>query len=62
MGSAAFTDVGRTGHRLRASSLGDADLGIGARVAVAAMPGLFRIDLAKGLRDGATVISFVYEP
>jgi hypothetical protein len=62
MASAAFIDVGRTGRRLRASSLRDADLGIGARLGVAATPGLFRIDLAKGLRDGATAISFVYEP
>jgi hypothetical protein len=26
------------------------------------MPGIFRVDLAKGLRDGATALSFVYEP
>jgi hypothetical protein len=37
-------------------------VGVGARFAVIGMPGIFRVDLAKGLRDGATALSFVYEP
>jgi len=26
------------------------------------MPGVLRVDLGKGLRDGRTAVSFVYEP
>ncbi|MBI2185509.1 MAG: hypothetical protein HYU37_00125 [Acidobacteria bacterium] len=59
---AAFADAARTGRRWTGAALTDLDAGIGARLALDGMPGLFRIDLAKGLRDGATVISVGYEP
>jgi hypothetical protein len=38
------------------------DAGLGARFAVAAVSGVFRVDVAKGLRDGANAISVGYEP
>jgi hypothetical protein len=61
-GAAAFVDEGRTSRRVNAGAVSDADVGLGARFAVTGIPGLFRVDLAKGLRDGATALSFVYEP
>ena len=60
--AAAFVDVGRTGLRVDQSARHDVDLGIGARVSVPGMPGVLRVDLGKGLRDGRTAVSFVYEP
>ena len=30
------------------------------RIGVLGMPGLFRLDVAHGLRDGATALSIVY--
>lgn len=62
MAAAAFTDLGRTTGRTDTTAQGDVDVGVGARVAVAGIPGVFRADLGRGLRDGATAISFVYEP
>jgi hypothetical protein len=37
-------------------------VGGGLRATIIGMTGVVRIDLAKGLRDGATRVSFVYEP
>lgn len=54
--AAAFTDFARNGPLL------DVDAGVGARFAIASMPGVVRIDVAKGLRDGAKAISVGYEP
>jgi hypothetical protein len=61
LGAAAFVDVGRTSRTLTGVTLHDADAGIGARFAVTGIRGVFRADLARGLRDGTTVLSFVYE-
>lgn len=60
--AAVFGDVARTARRRDGPALGDVDVGVGARVAVAGVPGVFRVDVAKGLRDGATAISIAYEP
>jgi len=60
--AAAFSDVGRTARRFSGRGQGDVDVGVGARLAVAGIPGIFRADLGKGLRDGSTEISFVYAP
>jgi hypothetical protein len=60
--AAAFGDVGRTGRRFDGRARGDVDIGIGARLAVTGISGIFRADVAKGLRDGATAFSLVYEP
>lgn len=61
-GPAAFVDVGRTAGRLSGGSVVDSDVGVGFRASVAGMPGTVRVDIAKGLRDGATALSFIYEP
>jgi hypothetical protein len=60
--AAAFSDIGRTARRFDGRALNDIDAGVGARIAVAGIPGMFRADLGRGLRDGSTEISFVYEP
>jgi hypothetical protein len=60
--AAAFGDVGRTGRRFDGRARGDVDIGMGARLAVTGISGIFRVDAAKGLRDGATAFSLVYEP
>ena len=41
---------------------GDVDLGAGLRLGWPGLAGVFRLDLGKGLRDGTTAVSFVYEP
>jgi predicted double-glycine peptidase len=60
--AAAFTDVHRTARRWNGAPLFDVDAGIGVRFDVAGTPGVVRVDVAKGLRDGATAISVGYEP
>jgi hypothetical protein len=62
LGGALFLDAARVGARLSPGARGDVDAGAGLRVALPAVAGTFRADLAKGLRDGATTFSFVYEP
>ena len=37
-------------------------LGVGLRMGFPGLEGVFRLDIGKGLRDGATALSFVYEP
>ncbi len=60
--AAMFGDMGHTGHRFEGRAQGDVDVGFGARLAVTGMPGIFRADVARGLRDGATAVSVIYEP
>jgi hypothetical protein len=60
--AAAFADLGRTGRRVSGPARSDVDLGVGARLAVTGIPGIFRADLGKGVRDGAMAFSLVYEP
>jgi hypothetical protein len=45
-----------------ASNRGDIDVGGGLRLGLPGLEGVFRLDVGKGLRDGATALSFVYEP
>jgi predicted double-glycine peptidase len=61
-GAAAFVDLARVDRRAGTGARTDIDLGIGARLAVPGISGVVRIDVAKGLRDGATALSFVYDP
>jgi hypothetical protein len=61
-GAAAFVDAAHTDRRAVDRARTDVDLGIGARLAVPGVSGTIRIDVAKGLRDGATAVSFVYDP
>jgi hypothetical protein len=60
VGAAAFVDAARTGRRLDGNAVSDVDVGIGARFAAPLLPGVVRLDVAKGLRDGATTWSVVY--
>jgi len=62
IGAAAFVDVARVDRRTEPIARTDVDVGIGARLAVPGVSGTVRIDVAKGLRDGATALSFVYDP
>jgi hypothetical protein len=62
IGAAAFVDVARVDRRAEPLARTDVDVGIGARLGVPGVSGTVRIDVAKGLRDGATALSFVYDP
>ena len=62
LGAAAFVDAARVTRRLTPGVGDDVDAGAGMRLAVPLVTGTFRADFAKGLRDGATTFSFVYEP
>jgi hypothetical protein len=59
---AAFVDLARTDHRLDAAPIHDADIGFGARLSLSGVPGLLRVDVATGLRDGRKAVSFAYDP
>jgi hypothetical protein len=61
-GVALFTDAARTMRTLSRHDLSDLDAGVGARAAVAGLPGVLRVDIARGFRDGEHALSFVYEP
>ena len=60
--AAVFLDAAHVGRRLGGGAIGDVDAGVGARFALPGLAGLFRVDVARGLRDGATAVSFAYEP
>ncbi|HEY5618366.1 MAG TPA: C39 family peptidase [Vicinamibacterales bacterium] len=60
--AAVFGDVARTARRYDGPAHGDVDVGTGARLAVAGIPGVFSANVAKGLRDGATAFSVTYQP
>jgi hypothetical protein len=60
--AASFVDMARTALRLEGPPRRDVDLGLGVRFSVTGVPGVLRVDLGKGLRDGRTAVSFVYEP
>jgi hypothetical protein len=60
--AAAFVDVGRTARRRSGGAVDDVDVGVGARLVVPGVPGVLRVDVAKGLADGATAVSFVLQP
>lgn len=61
LGAAAFVDAARISRRLGGGVRADVDAGVGFRASLPAMPGVFRVDLGKGLRDGATALSFVFD-
>jgi hypothetical protein len=62
VGAATFVDFARTAQRIGPRAQTDVDLGIGARLGIPGVSGVLRIDVAKGLRDGAKALSFVYDP
>jgi hypothetical protein len=59
---AAFVDAARTGHRVTGPARSDVDVGVGLRVGFVGVPGILRVDAAKGLRDGATALTVTYDP
>jgi hypothetical protein len=61
-GAALFVDGAHVdGRAVSAGTRRDVDAGVGARLALPVLPGIFRVDLAWGLADGATAVSVVYE-
>ena len=62
LGAAAFVDVARTSGRRVAGSLTDADAGAGIRLTLPGRAGLFRLDVAHGLRDGRNALSVSWTP
>ena len=61
-GGATFVDTARTARRLAGPGVTDVDVGVGFRGAWPGKAAALRVDLAKGLRDGATAFSVVYSP
>lgn len=59
---AVFTDAARVARRPSGRAITDLDAGLGVRLMAPGVPGTLRVDLAKGLRDGAMALSVVYEP
>lgn len=59
---AVFIDAGRTSRRLSGDPITDFDTGVGLRARVPGLTGTLRLDAARGLRDGSTALSLVYEP
>ena len=62
IGAGLFVDAVRVDRRAMDESRGDVDVGGGLRLGFPGLDGVFRLDLGKGLRDGSTAVSFVYEP
>jgi len=62
IGAAVFADAARVGRQAAADTRDDVDVGGGLRLGLPGLEGVFRFDVGKGLRDGATAFSFVYEP
>jgi hypothetical protein len=61
LAGALFVDAARTSRMIDGGSLGDVDAGVGTRLAIAGVPGAFRVDLARGLHDSAHAVSIAYE-
>jgi hypothetical protein len=59
--AALFADTVHTAARFSGEPATDVDAGAGVRLTLPGMPGVLRADLAKGLRDGSTAFSLVYE-
>lgn len=62
VGGAVFADTARVSHRYDPGPRTDIDAGVGIRLGLPGVRGVVRLDLAKGLRDGATAFSVAYDP
>jgi hypothetical protein len=61
VGAAVFADAAHVERRADPDSLDDVDMGGGLRLGFPGLDGVFRLDVGKGLRDGSTAFSFIYE-
>ena len=61
IGAAAFVDLVSVDRRRFRGRQRDADVGVGLRAGVPGSPGNIRIDIARGLRDGAMRVSVGFE-
>ena len=61
IGAAAFADAAHVERRAEPGGRDDVDVGGGLRSRLPGLDGVFRLDIGKGLRDGATAFSFIYE-
>ena len=55
--AAGFVDVARASRQAGAATPGQVDLGLGMRVRMPGSAGLLRIDVARGMRDGARALT-----
>jgi len=61
VGVAAFVDAAHVERRAEPDGRNDVDTGGGLRIGLPGLDGVFRLDVGKGLRDGNTAFSFIYE-
>ena len=61
IGAAVFADAAHVEGRAEPDAADDVDVGGGLRLAFPGLDGVFRLDVGKGLRDGGTAFSFIYE-
>jgi hypothetical protein len=59
---AIFVDAAKQSRMLTGSSTSHIDAGAGLRADLPGAPGTFRIDLARGIRDGNVVLSAAWQP
>ena len=62
IGAALFLDLVSVDRRVIRGRQRDADIGVGLRAGVPGSPGNIRVDLGRGLRDGAMRVSVGFEP
>ena len=62
VGAALFLDLVSVDRRIIPGPQRDADVGVGFRAGVPGSDGNIRVDLARGLRDGAMRVSVGFEP
>jgi hypothetical protein len=54
---AGFTDIARATRQASVPTPGQVDMGLGVRVRMPGSAGLLRIDVARGMRDGARALT-----
>jgi hypothetical protein len=59
-GIATFVDTGWSARRIVCKALTDVDVGVGLRGSYPGRGGAFRLDIARGFRDGNIAVSAVY--